>query len=174
VVIGVILVFVLRGSSLFTDNRRTVGPVVDLAAGAGALLFAFVLERHARPTREKAPPSPSRPSWYERTVSRGGLLAFAVGIVLNVFPGLFPLVAMNDIAELDYSTAATVALIAGFYVVMFLPAEVPLVSYLVVPAQTTEVVGRVRDWLERNGRRVAVITLVIVGTYLLVRGALKL
>jgi hypothetical protein len=86
---------------------------------------------------------------------------------------LFPLVAMKDIAQLGYSAAATVALIAGFYLVMFLPAEVPLISYLVAPARTTEVVGDLRDWLRRNGRRVAVITLAIVGAYLVIRGALK-
>jgi hypothetical protein len=80
---------------------------------------------------------------------------------------------MKDIAQLDYSTAATVALIVGFYLVMFLPAEVPLLSYLVAPARTTDAVGDLRDWLDRNGRRVAVITLVIVGTFLLLRGAVK-
>jgi hypothetical protein len=167
VVIGVVIVFVLRDSSLLSDSRRTFGPAVDLVAGAAALLLAFVLGRHPRTAREK----PSRPSWYERTVSRGGPLAFAVGVALNVFPGLFPFVAMKDIAQLDYSTAATVALIVGFYLVMFLPAEVPLASYLVAPAQTSEVVGQLRGWLERNGRRVAVIALAIVGTSLLLRGA---
>jgi len=172
VVIGVLIVFALRDSSLITDREHTFSPAFDLVAGAAALLFAFVLARHTHPARPTPAPTPGRPSWYERTVSRGGLLAFGVGVVLNVFPGLFPFVAMKDIAELDYSTTATVALIVGFYLVMFLPAEVPLVSYLVAPSETTEVVGTLRDWLERNGRRVAVITLATVGTYLLIRGAL--
>ncbi len=173
VVIGVVIVFVLRDSSLLSDGRRTFSPALDLAAGAAALLLAVVLGRHPRPARDEPDPSSNRPPWYERAVSRGGPLAFAAGVVLNVFPGVFPFVAMKDIAELDYSTAATVALIVGFYLVMFLPAEVPLASYLFAPAETTEVVGQLRDWLDRNGRRVAVITLAIVGTYLLLRGALR-
>src|SRR5262249_7688661 len=67
VVIGVVIVFALRDSSLLTDSRRTFGPAVDLAAGAAALLLAVVLGRRPRPARDEPPPSPSRPSWYERT-----------------------------------------------------------------------------------------------------------
>jgi hypothetical protein len=171
--IGAILVFLLRNSSLVGGDRRTFSPVVDLVAGACALLLAFVLERRGRTTRRKEPSPPDQPSWYERTVSRGGPLAFVVGVALNVFPGVFPFVAMKDIAQLGYSVAATLALIVGFYLVMFLPAEVPLVLYLVVPARTTAAVEDLRDWLDRNGRRVAVIALAIAGTYLLIHGALK-
>jgi Sap-like sulfolipid-1-addressing protein len=170
--IGAVIVFLLRDSSLVGGNRRTFGPVVDLVAGACALLLAFVLERHGHTTRKKRS-VPDQPSWYERTIARGGALAFVVGVVLNIFPGVFPFVAMKDIAQLGYSVAATLALIVGFYLVMFLPAEVPLLLYLVVPAETTAAVEDLRDWLDRNGRRVAVIALAIAGTYLLVRGALK-
>ena len=34
-------------------------------------------------------------------LERGAPLAFVAGIVLNVFPGVFPLIALKDIAELD-------------------------------------------------------------------------
>jgi hypothetical protein len=172
VTVGAVIVFLLRGSSLLPPERPTFGPVVDLVAGSAALLLAYVLHRRGRPAHEQ--PASDTPSWYERTLSRGGPLAFVVGVVLNVFPGVFPFVAMKDIAELDYSVAATVALILGFYLVMFLPAEVPLVSYLVAPEGTTKNVAKLRDWLGRNGRRLAVITLAAVGTYLLVRGAVEL
>jgi hypothetical protein len=174
VTIGAILVFLLRDSSLVGSHRRTFSPVVDLVAGAGALLLAFVLERRGRATRREKPSAPDRPSWYERTVSRGGPLAFVVGVALNILPGVFPFVAMKEIALLGYSVAATLALIVGFYLVMFLPAEIPLVLYLVAPERTTAVVEDLRDWLARNGRRVAVIALAIAGTYLLIRGALEL
>ena len=174
VAIGIVIVFVLQGSSLVGGSRPTFGPVVDVAAGAGALLLAFVLGRRPRSARKQPPPSPDRTPWYERTLSRGGPLSFVVGVVLNVFPGLFPLVALKDIAELGYSSAATVGVIVGFYLVMFLPAEVPLFSYLVAPARTTAVVGELRDWLGRNGKRLGVIALAVVGAYLLIRGAFGL
>jgi Sap, sulfolipid-1-addressing protein len=173
VTIGAVIVFLLRGSSLMGDGHPMFSPVVDLVAGASALVLAFALRRRTRPTRPDPPSAPGAQSWYERTVSRGGPLAFAVGVVLNVFPGVFPFVAMKDIAALDYSTAATFGLIVGFYLVMFLPAEVPLVAYLVAPSRTTEVVADLREWLGRNGRTVAVAALTVAGIYLLIRGALK-
>lgn len=174
VAIGSVIVFLLRGSSLMSDGHRTFSPVVDLVAGAAALLVAFALRRHTRPARREPRAAPGQPSWYERTVSRGGPLAFGVGVVLNVFPGVFPFVALKDIAALGYSVAATLALIVGFYLVMFLPAEVPLVAYLVTPERTTKLVADLREWLGRNGRTLAVAALTIAGTYLLISGALKL
>src|SRR5262245_16811557 len=127
--IGLVIVFVLRGSSLFSGSRPTFGPVADLVAGSVALLIAFVTWRRARPEHPRRRSKPDRPSWSERTLSRGAPLAFVVGIVLNVIPGVCPLVALKNIAELDYSPAATAALVVGFYLIMFLPAEVPIGSY---------------------------------------------
>src|SRR5262249_61167482 len=67
VVIGVVIVFVLRDSSLLTDSRRTFGPAVDLVAGAAALLLAGLLRRPTPPAPQGTPPRPGRPSCDERT-----------------------------------------------------------------------------------------------------------
>ena len=41
--------------------------------------------------------------------------------------------ALKDIAELDYAFAETLALVLGFYVIMFMLIEIPLIGYIVAP-----------------------------------------
>jgi hypothetical protein len=67
-----------------------------------------------------------------------------------------------------------VALIVGFYLVMFLPAEVPLVSYVAAPAETAQTVADLRGWISRNARPVAVVVLNAIGLYLVVHGIVSL
>ena len=57
---------------------------------------------------------------------------------------------------------------------MFLPAEVPLVSYVVAPAETAQTVGTLRGWISRKARPIAVIVLAAIGIYLIVRGIVSL
>jgi len=101
------------------------------------------------------------------------LLAFVVGIVLNVIPGVLPFVALKDIAELDYTPVAAAALVVGFYVVMFLPAEVPLGSYMVAPRRTAAAVDRFNRWLKRNASLIVVYVLAAAAIYLGIRGIIS-
>ena len=172
--IGLAIVFVLRGSSLFSGSRSTFGPAVDLVAGVVALIAGAIVRRGGRRGREGPRAKHDGPTWTERTLSRGAPLAFVVGVVLNVAPGVFPFVAMKNIAELGYPPAASVALVVGFYLIMFLPAEVPLACYVVAPVRTSVEVGRFNGWLGRNVRRVAALALLVVGLYLVVRGLVAL
>ena len=88
----------------------------------------------------------------EQMLERGAPLAFVAGIVLNLFPGFFPLIALKDIAELDEGFATTVALVLGFYVIMFALIEVPLVGYLVAPAWTAQATARLTSGCARMPR----------------------
>jgi hypothetical protein len=171
--IGLAVVFALRGSSLLSGSRPTFGPIVDLVVGIVALLAAYLVRR-GRPAPDETPAKPDEPSWTERTLSRGAPLAFVAGIVLNVIPGVLPLVALKDIARLNYSVGATVALVLGFYLIMFAPVEVPLGAFLIAPAATSAKVGRFNIWVRRNARLIGVFVLAIAGIYLVVRGAVGL
>ena len=174
VAIGLFIVFVLRGSSLFSGSRPTFGPVVDVVVGGAAIAGGHLVRRGGRHEARHLPAKQDRPTWTERTLARGAPLAFLAGVVLNIAPGLFPFVALKNIAELDYSAAASVALVVGFYLIMFLPAEVPLGFYLLSPVRTSAVVGRFNSWLSRNTRRVAALILTLVGIYLVLRGIVGL
>ena len=110
----------------------------------------------------------------ERAVGQGAPIAFVAGVVLNIVPGTFPIVALKDIAEQDASDAAKIATIIVFYVIMFAFVEIPIVAYLFAPTRTIAAVDNFNDWLGRNGRRVAAYVLAGVGAYLVVRGIVQL
>lgn len=110
----------------------------------------------------------------ERMLDRGAPLAFVAGIVFNPIPGVFPLVALKNIAEMDIGVAETVGLLLGFYLIMFAFIEVPLVGYLVAPESTGKMTERFNAWLDRNMRCLGVIALAALGAYLLVKGLIGL
>lgn len=167
VTVGCAIVFLLDGTSLVTRSRHTTDATVSIILGAAALVAAYVIRRSdKRKTKPKAPGS----SRVERLGDHGAGLAFLTGIVLNIFPGPFPLIAMKDMAELNYSTAGTIAVVITFYLVMFIPVEAPLISFLVVPARTRDAVTSFNAWLGRNLRKTAWMTLAIFGAYEIIRG----
>lgn len=172
VVIGVVIVNALERTSLGTDTRSSARPVVDLVVGVLCLAGAAGLE-----WRRRHPGLPSGSEPKKRDVARylrSTAVAFGAGIVLNLFPGFVPFVALTEIAAGAYSNAAEVALVVLFYIVMFAFVEVPLVAYGFAPRRTADVTARFNLWLDRNGRRLAVGVLAAIGLYLVVRGAIAL
>jgi hypothetical protein len=178
VTVGLLVVGALQGTSVVTasSSRQTLDPALSITIGALALISAYVLRRRAirqerdRELRSRREAKKTGPTWWEKMLGRGAPLAFVVGVLLDVFPGFFPFVALKNIAELDYGLASTAALVLGFYLVMFVSIELPLVGYLFVPRRTTEWATRFNHWLDRNGRSLAVYALAAVGGYLAVRG----
>ncbi len=170
--VGLVIIYALQGSSLTGPSQSTFDPAVLIVAGALALLAAAVLWRRygvlpAAPAEEPADADPGR---LERMLDRGAPLAFAAGIVCNIIPGVFPIVALKDIAEMDISFAETFVVLLMFYLIMFAFIEVPLVSYIVAPTWTQRATQRFNTWLDRNTRRVGIGALAAVGAYLIVKG----
>lgn len=172
VTVGTLLVVVFEGADLGSKSgNASSDAVLDFILAAVAFLLAVVLQR--RPERPKKPPSAepkTRSDFTARVVERGAPLAFAGAIVLNLFPGVFPLVALKEITEQHYSTAGVVATLLAFYVVMFVFIEVPIVAFLFARDWTSSAVARFNDWLRTNQKRVAVWALVAGGCYLTARG----
>lgn len=172
--VGLALVFSFDGSGLLTSDRDTVDPAVNIVVGVLAIVGALVVWRlDARPREPKQKPVERRSGKTERYLENGRL-AFLAGLLLNLLPGLFPFVALKNIAEGGYSAATNVVLVVVFYLVMFASVEIPLVSYLVAPEATVRTVQRLNDWLDRNARKIATLVLAAVGLYLVVRGLLQL
>ncbi|HEX4526259.1 MAG TPA: GAP family protein [Gaiellaceae bacterium] len=178
--IGIVIVFTLQGGGFVSGSHPPADPALDLVIGLLSLAAAFALNRKgpkAQPEVQPKSAEPSeekKPSMAERAVGRGAAVAFAAGIVLNIVPGTFPIVALKDIAELDVSNGAKVATIIGFYLIMFAFIEIPIVAYLFAPERTTVAVNDFNAWLSRNGRRLGAYVLGIVGVYLVVRGIVEL
>jgi predicted metal-binding membrane protein len=165
IALGIVIVFVLQGSSLTSGSRSTFRPAVYLAGGAPALVAAWAVNRTSGRLHE-----PGRPSPAQRAVGGGIAVAFVAGIVLDIIPGVLPFVALAQIADLDASTGAKVVAIVAFYVVMFAFIEVPILVYAVAPARTTDAIARFNAWLDRNGRLLGAVVLAAAGVYLVVRG----
>lgn len=168
VMVGIAIVFWLKDTNLVTSSRHTTDPAVSIVVGAAALAAAFFIRRNGRQSAAK--PTPHAPSRADRLVDHGAALAFVTGMVLNLFPGLLPFIAMKDIAELGHTTAATIAVIVAFYLVMFTPVEAPLVGFLVAPGRTAEAVSSFNVWLARNLRTLAWSALAIFGAFEIVKG----
>jgi hypothetical protein len=77
---------------------------------------------------------------------------------------------MKDLAQLGYSTAATVAVVIGFYLIMFSYIEIPLIGFFIAPKTATEKTVRFNRWLDRNANRLATDVLAGLGVFLIVRG----
>lgn len=174
--VGAALVFALQGSSLMSGNEMPSAPWVDIVVGTLALVAALVLRRvgrrnAGRRARQEQPERKRGSSeWIERLVERGGPLAFVAGIVATILPAPLALIAMADIAQLGYSTGATLLVIVLFYLVMFTFVEVPVVAYVVAPDATAARVTRFEAWLTRNLVQLGVWALTIFGSAEIVRG----
>ena len=178
--VGIAVVFALQDASFMTGSHPPADPAVDIAAGLLSLLAAFALSRRSRKTPVSDRRSTRGACRSEEAVHgpacgrQGAPIAFVAGVVLNIVPGTFPIVALKDIAEQDASDAAKIATIIVFYVIMFAFVEIPIVAYLFAPTRTIAAVDNFNAWLGRNGRRVAAYVLAGVGAYLVVRGIVQL
>jgi hypothetical protein len=169
VTVGLVVIYALQDTALVTTSRDSFDPAVQIAVGSIAIVVALVLRRRTASAPAEQGPAPES-TRIERMLDRGAPLAFVAGIVLNVFPGVLPFVALKNIAELDEGVATTIALLLGFYVIMFALIEVPLVGYLFAPAWTEQATRRFNAWLRANGSRLAVGALGIAGVFLVVSG----
>jgi hypothetical protein len=153
-------------------DRSTVDPVVNIVVGLLAIVAAAVVWR--LDTRPHEPKPESRKHGNTARYVENARLAFLAGLLLNILPGLFPFVALKNIAEGNYSASVNVVLVVVFYLVMFVSVELPLVSYLVAPDPTVRTVQRLNNWLDRNARKIGAFVLAAIGVYLLVRGLFQL
>jgi hypothetical protein len=172
VTVGTLIVVAFEGTSFGSSSQTSsTDAVLDFVIAGLAFLCAFIISR--LPDRPKKPPGPRqqrRSELTEKAIERGAPLAFVGGILLNIVPGLFPLIALKDLMELDYSWPEVVATLFAFYVVMFAFIEAPIVAYVFARDWTGKEVTRFNDWLTANHRRVGAWVLCAGGTYMTIRG----
>jgi hypothetical protein len=180
VAIGYAIVSGLEGSGALTGSgSKHVSPVIDMTAGALALLLAAWLtsDRAARRKQRRAQRKaalPQRDPWSQRLLNRGSTpLIFAIGMLMNLPSGMY-LIALKDVAASHPSNAGALAALLGFNLVMLTPIEVPLVASVINPEATLVRMRSVSAWLGNHGRQLVTAVAVIAGVYLLVRGATAL
>ncbi len=178
ITVGLVIVFSLQGASVDSTSSSSLDPAVYLVAGALSLLAAWVARRKQLFVKQGKDPNDEnvdeKPNRLNRALDRGAPYAFVAGIVLCALPGFSALVAMKDIAQLGYSATATVAVVIGFYLIMFSFIELPLIGYSVAPAQAADRTVAFNAWLDRNANRLATDFLAGLGVFLIVRGLVGL
>jgi hypothetical protein len=173
---GLVIVFALEGTTV-GSSRPSVGGWGNVIGGCVALLAASVLRARAARSRDERPAAQAdvkKTSRTERMIENGGLYAFGAGVVLNVFPGVFPLIALRTISSLSYGNSVKILLVIGLYLCTFALIEIPLVGLLVAPARVEPWVRGLNSWLDRNGRRIGIDLLGLVGLALIARGIVQL
>ena len=96
-----------------------------------------------------------------------------IGVLLTL-PGASYLVGLNDIADKNSSTIATIAMILGFNLIMLVALEVPLISYTVAPDWTPGAIDRFKAWFNRNSKMFGFRLAGGAGLLLIVRGVIEL
>jgi hypothetical protein len=183
--IGIVLLIHESGAVKRQSSGWSWG--TDLAVGVLAMLLALVLSTHVwqrlrgrrqahqlargkigKRSGDAGDPEP----WSQRLLAKGSVpIVIAASVALNV-PGAVYLVALKDIAAGHHSVPIEVVLVLAFNLIMFLLAELPWVGLMVAPERTERLVGRASDFLARHGNRIATGVCVVIGVYLIIRGAI--
>ncbi len=180
---GLLVVFLLHGSSAERASRHKISPVEDIIVGVLCGLVAVLLgtgrdrswrERRQRKkaVKQRAKEDAGKPTEALplRLLGKGDpKLTFIVGAALNL-PGVSYIAALDHIHRHDPGAVATVALVVFFCVMQQGFLEVPLIGYAFAPERTQDAVGRFRAWMGRSGRTAAVIGASVICAWLLIRG----
>ncbi|MFF3767449.1 GAP family protein [Streptomyces sp. NPDC001922] len=158
--IGVLLT--LGADAALEAARRALDgiPATHLRLGQlvlGVLVIAWSYWLEARARRQDDTPGRVR-RWRARAMSGdggvGGLMGLAMTAVGLEAATMLPyLAAVGLIAEADITVPLTGAVLAGYCVVMTLPAIVLAVARFAAHHRADPVLRRVNDWLTRNSAR---------------------
>jgi hypothetical protein len=175
VTLGLVIVFALQDSGAVNTAKRTINPVLDIAAGAILLVISIVIGTGRRPRRKpKEPKADKAPPRWKQELSKGSpRVTFVVGALLTL-PGFSYLGALTGIVKLNYSTVATVLLVLMVNVIMLALIEVPLITFALAPEWTPRAIERTKAWFTRNAHTIGVRGTAILGTLLIVRGIITL
>ncbi len=176
--IGLLIVFSLHDTGATNTARNALTPAEDLVFGLIALMVGIVLRTgragNLRERRRRKEGKEKKEPWPQRMLGRGSArVTFAVGVLLS-FPGASYLVGLDRIAHLDASAPEAVLLVVAFCLIQLMLLELPLIGYAVAPEWTQDAVIRFREWIARNGVRVAGNVAIGIGVLLLLRGTLEL
>ena len=175
IIIGLLIVFALRGSSVLRGPDKSTRAVIEVAAGALLIVIAAAVvsgrrvQWHPRRSRKRDAEHP-RQSLPERALGHDSLwIAWAAGAAYS-WPGAEYLAGLALLAKLNASPAANVGAILGFNVVMFALIELPLLGLALLPDRTQALTEKLNTWMTSHRRTLIVIVAGAGGAYLLLSG----
>jgi hypothetical protein len=169
-VLALLMIFVLHDqdfSSKHTSPSRTAS-IVEVVIGALLLIGSARLYR--RPKSDSGPASP--PKWLDRIERTHWSLCVLAGAVMLSYA--LSLAAVAEILKANVSTAEAAVAATVFAVTSIVTIGAPVVVVLTAPERSNQVLASWRAWLLANSRSVALIALMVIGAFLVVRGAYDL
>jgi Sap, sulfolipid-1-addressing protein len=183
--LGMLIVFAVDGSSGATSTAQsTLSPAMDLTLGGLLLLVAYLIRpshvpketgrlADRRRRREERKKDKGPPKWQRKLSEGTARTTFVIGALLTL-PGGSYIIGLGHIADKDASVAATVAMILGFNIIMLALIELPLLAFTFAPEWTPDAVERFKAWFNRRSKLLAFRGALIIGTLLIVKGAIEL
>ncbi len=183
--LGMVIVFAVDGSSGATSTAQsTLSPAMDLTLGGLLLLVAYLIrpsrvpketgrlaERRRRREEKKRDKGP--PKWQQKLSEGTAKTTFVIGALLTL-PGGSYIIGLGHIADKDASTAATVAMILGFNLIMLALIELPLLAFTFAPEWTPDAVNRFKAWFNRHSKTLSFRGALVIGVLLIVKGTIEL
>lgn len=163
-VMGVVGLTLFDGAE---SAANTVGRVIGVTVGA--LLIVLGLRNLLNAPDPDAQP----PGWMESVKSMSPPRAFGFGVAL--FPlqvkNLAIFVAcLNLIVASSLSPRGSAAALGLVLVIFAIPVLVLIGLYASVPQRSSDVLGSLRRWMERNNRAITVVLCFLFGAFFLLRG----
>ncbi|GAB3607003.1 GAP family protein [Conyzicola nivalis] len=161
--------------SIIAAAESPLGSVVALAAGAALIVWSLALERQAKKQKAEGVVVSGRVRrWRERAVGgRGGagaLFALALTATTLELGSMLPyLGAIGSITASGIDWPLSAAVLAGYCVVMVLPALVLLVARVAAAGRIEPVLARLESWLTRNASATLSWVVGILGVLLALR-----
>jgi hypothetical protein len=168
--LALLVLFVLHGqdfSSRQTTPSRTAS-IVEIVLGAFLLIGSARFYR--RPRTEKGPESP--PKWLDQIERTHWSICIVAGAVMLSYA--FSLAAMAEILKANVGTGEAALAAAVFAVTSIVTIAAPVVVVVAAPERSSQVLASWRAWLLANSRSIALIALMVIGAFLIARGAYDL
>lgn len=168
-VLAVVIVAVtLLGRAVALPSAPHLDATADLVLGVVLLGSAVVVAR----VRSRRPAQKGRST----RGPMGPSMAFGFGVVsmaTNVTTLTVVVVAAKDVSAAGSPIVASAAALGLLAVLAAMPAWVP-VLLAVLPGRSTMALAAISDQVSRHGRQLAVVVLILVGAFLVVRGIVRL
>jgi hypothetical protein len=165
--IGAIMVFVLHGQDFGSRSSTPSRAASALEVLLGSLLLIWAVVAYRR--REPSSGGTSTPKWLDRIEGTHWLLALAVGALMLSY-GL-SLAAASEILKANVSRLDASVAIVVFALTSMVTVAAPIVAVVAAPERSEQRLATWKGWLLGNSRAVALVLLMVVAAFLIVRGA---
>jgi hypothetical protein len=168
---GVVVVGAFHGIHVGAGSDRTKG-IADIAGGVVALLFGCAVLTGWGPRRSDRDDLGAGGGWKDRLDRRLTVPTAAIAGVLTHLPGLFYLIALNLIVAHNPRVPGGLVAVAIYNAIWFALPIAALATCIVNPEAARDAVISVQGWTGQHSRAILLSTSFIVGSALVIRGAL--